>query len=91
MLVVISYDIPDDKKRTKVNKIISNYGINVQKSVFECDINNEEINQLKNKIEKIINPDFDDLRIYLICNQCNNKVIIISQKSLNDKIKKIIV
>jgi CRISPR-associated protein Cas2 len=33
---VIAYDIPDDKRRTKVHKILLGYGKWTQYSLFEC-------------------------------------------------------
>lgn len=35
-LYVISYDIVDDRKRTKTVDTLKDYGRRVQKSVFEC-------------------------------------------------------
>ena len=36
MFIVISYDIPADKRRTKLAQLLENYGQRVQYSVFEC-------------------------------------------------------
>ena len=33
---IVSYDISNDKKRTKMLRLLKNYGVRVQKSVFEC-------------------------------------------------------
>lgn len=33
---VIAYDIPDDKRRTKVHKLLSGFGKWTQYSLFEC-------------------------------------------------------
>jgi len=38
MYVVISYDIPEDKRRTKIHKTLKSYGQWMQYSVFECDL-----------------------------------------------------
>ncbi|MCA9742068.1 CRISPR-associated endonuclease Cas2, partial [candidate division KSB1 bacterium] len=38
MLLLVSYDIVDDKQRTKLAKRLQNYGQRVQYSVFECDL-----------------------------------------------------
>ena len=36
--VVIAYDIPEDKRRTKVAKALEGYGERMQYSLFECRI-----------------------------------------------------
>ena len=38
-LVLVIYDITDDKKRLKIAKILKSYGYRIQKSAFECNVN----------------------------------------------------
>ncbi|MEL7316925.1 MAG: CRISPR-associated endonuclease Cas2, partial [Cyanobacteria bacterium J06559_3] len=38
MHVVITYDISEDKRRTKIHKILSSYGQWMQYIVFECNL-----------------------------------------------------
>ena len=77
MFVLISYDIEDDKKRTKVSKLLENYGTRVQYSVFECLINKEQLKTIKEKTKKIINLDTDSIRFYSICDSCVNRIEIV--------------
>ena len=41
MFVIVSYDIPNDKRRTQVMKTLKDYGAHVQYSVFECELKPE--------------------------------------------------
>lgn len=77
MFVLISYDIQDDKKRTKVSKLLENYGTRVQYSVFECLINKEQLKKIKEETKKIIDLNTDSIRFYLICESCVNRIEII--------------
>ena len=56
-MIVVSYDISDDKLRTKFSKYLSKFGHRLQYSVFEIDnstrILNNIVSDLKNKFEKI--------------------------------------
>ena len=56
LMVIISYDISDDKLRTKFSKYLSRFGHRLQYSVFEIDnstrILNNIITDLKNKYER---------------------------------------
>ncbi|MFE4108590.1 CRISPR-associated endonuclease Cas2, partial [Almyronema epifaneia] len=43
MLVLVVYDIPDDKRRTKLATFLEGYGRRVQYSVFECFMSLEKM------------------------------------------------
>ena len=71
MLVLISYDVStidhDGKKRLRyIAKACKNYGIRVQNSVFECNVDSAQWVQLKAQLETICNPDRDSLRYYYL-------------------------
>ncbi|BAZ29225.1 hypothetical protein NIES4074_16640 [Cylindrospermum sp. NIES-4074] len=38
MFIVVSYDISEDKRRTKIHSVLKGYGQWMQYSVFECDL-----------------------------------------------------
>ncbi len=74
-MLVVSYDISNDKVRTKFNKFLKMYGRRLQFSVYEIE-NSERI--LKNVILEITNH-FEDLFTeadsVLIFDLQNNKVM----------------
>jgi len=45
MNYIIAYDIEKQKARTKVSKKLEAFGLRVQLSVFECEINKKESNK----------------------------------------------
>ena len=49
-----SYDIPDDKRRTKLAKTIKDFGDSVQYSVFECLLDKSHLDKMADRIDKII-------------------------------------
>ncbi len=67
MFVVVAYDIPDNKRRTKVMKVLQGYGMHVQESVFECDLQAPTYQQLRQRLHKLINLDQDNVRFYHLC------------------------
>ena len=77
MFYLITYDIVDNKKRNRVSKILEGYGIRVQMSVFECDLNKINFEALMSKLRKVINTDEDSIRVYKICETCKNNIEII--------------
>lgn len=74
MLVMISYDVVDDKKRLKLMKFLKDYGDRVQKSVFECNLSANTYERVKDGVEVIINKRKDRVRYYRICKGCVDRV-----------------
>lgn len=66
MFIVVSYDIPDDKRRTKVMKTMKDFGQHVQYSVFECEIKHKDYGRLRQQLKKLINPRLDNIRFYVL-------------------------
>jgi CRISPR-associated protein Cas2 len=72
--MVISYDVVDDRKRTRVSKVLINHGRRVQKSVFECLITEKQYLSLKEALEKIIDMEKDSVRYYTLCAGCIHNI-----------------
>jgi len=63
-LYVVSYDIPDDRRRIKVANLLKSYGERVQYSVFECWLNRTELTALEKALKQRIEADTDSVRLY---------------------------
>jgi CRISPR-associated protein Cas2 len=74
MHVVVTYDVPEDKRRTKIHKILKSYGQWMQYSVFECNLNETQYARLRARLDKAINPQMDSIRFYFLCACCQGKV-----------------
>ena len=72
--IVASYDISDPKRLAKVAKTMKGYGDRVLKSVFECNLNRRKFNEMKDKIDEIIEPIEDSVRYYSLCEKCVKEV-----------------
>jgi CRISPR-associated protein Cas2 len=78
LFYVVSYDIKDDIKRTNVAKILLDFGTRVQRSVFECRLDEKLLERLIRRLERII-TDEDSLRIYALCARCEGIIKIIGK------------
>lgn len=76
--VVISYDISDDKTRTKVSNMLLDHGTRVQYSVFEMLIDNDRLDELVERLKDYPERG-DSIRIYHICEGCLKKAIILGR------------
>lgn len=70
LFYLIIYDLPDNKaankRRTRLHKMLSGYGKWTQYSVFECFLTTVQFATLQTKIEKLIKPEEDAVRIYIL-------------------------
>lgn len=71
---IIAYDIPDDRRRTKVHKILSGFGQWTQYSLFECFLSRKEFVLLKSKLARHLEDTQDSVRFYPLCANCLEKV-----------------
>lgn len=72
---VIAYDVSDNKRRTKVVKILEKYGVRVNYSVFECILTEVKYQKMQQALEKQINPREDQIVYYPICVNCFTKIV----------------
>lgn len=64
MLYLVCYDIVDDRRRTRVSKLLEAYGLRVQKSVFETMLDEKQYEKLEKRLLKLLNVAEDQLRFY---------------------------
>lgn len=62
-LILIIYDIRDDKRRYKLSNFLQGYGLRVQESAFEASLTDKQIDEIVVKIPSLIAEE-DDVRIY---------------------------
>jgi CRISPR-associated protein Cas2 len=79
MLYVVSYDIPDDRRRTRVHSALTSFGKWVQYSVFECFLDRKQRIMLEARLPKEIHQREDTIRIYGLCGACAGKVQVLGQ------------
>ena len=75
-LVLIIYDIIDNKRRTKMVKLLESYGTRVQRSAFEALINKSQYIKIIEGIKKIISNE-DNVRIYRL--NSSNEVLLLGE------------
>ncbi len=91
MFYVISYDIPDDQRRTQLAKTLKGFGTRVQYSVFEAHLTHSQFDQMKRAVVNIIDPDKDSVRYYALCNACVGRVEVPAVGDVTSEPKTIVV
>ena len=71
MLILITYDVSTVEKAgqrrlRRVARACKDYGVRVQKSVFECQVGQTEWASLRDRLLREIKPEEDSLRLYYL-------------------------
>lgn len=84
MFITITYDIKDDKRRNRVLNTLKDFGTWVQYSAFECNLDSEQYERLRNRLSYVIKPAEDSVRFYYLCEDCKRKVIVLGKGTLTE-------
>lgn len=84
LIVLVIYDIVDNKKRAKMVKCLEKYGVRVQKSAFEALLNEKKYKKLLFESTSIIDEKTDSLRIYILKDIINIYTYGIGERLEND-------
>ncbi len=79
MLYIVSYDVTDTRRRTKLAKTLEDFGDRVQYSVFECILDGNLLNKMVARIKRIVLEKDDSVRVYTLCANCERVIKIIGQ------------
>jgi CRISPR-associated protein Cas2 len=79
MLVVVTYDVSTEtaagrRRLRRVAKVCEGMGQRVQKSVFECQVNEMQMEQLERALLAEIDETQDNLRFYRITESAHLRV-----------------
>jgi len=89
MLMLVSYDVstvtPEGRRRLRqIAKACQDWGIRVQYSVFECNVNPAQWVKLKADLERIFNPETDSLRYYNLGDKYATRIEHVGAKTTID-------
>jgi CRISPR-associated protein Cas2 len=78
-LIVVAYDIPDDRRRLRLAHALKDIGVRVQYSVFECHLEPDGLENLRKRLGKMVDTAEDSVRLYRFCQDCGTKQEIYGQ------------
>ena len=58
---IVSYDISNPKRLRKVFKLMRGYGDHLQLSVFQCELNQRELIELRARLSELIHANEDQV------------------------------
>lgn len=92
MLMLVSYDVSTvsaagRRRLRRIAKACEDWGVRVQNSVFECNMDWSQWIVLRAKLESICDPEVDSLRYYNLGNQYGNRVVHFGAKPTIDPMR----
>jgi len=79
MNMVVAYDIANPRRLNRVARVVKDYGIRVQKSIFEVNIENRLFDEMKSRIENEMELSEDGVKYFPLCEKCAGTLEIIGQ------------
>ncbi len=64
---MICFDVSDPRRLRRIACELENFGQRVQRSVFECWLDDRELFDLKSRLAGILDPAEDQIRYYRLC------------------------
>jgi CRISPR-associated protein Cas2 len=75
MLHLVAYDIASPKRLRKVARICEDFGLRVEFSVFECELDDDLFSSFWARLASVIDPGEDCVIAYSICGSCLAKTL----------------
>ena len=75
MKYLVCYDISDDGRRQQVSELLLDYGTRLQESVFQCILESDLADQMRQRLEHTIDAASDSLLIFLLCEMCATRIL----------------
>ena len=72
-MIVVIYDVPDNARRARLSKYLEGFGVRVQKSAFECILNQTTYQKMLDGIPSHLSKE-DFLRVYKLTGNADIRV-----------------
>ena len=76
LLYIVCFDVSDKKRLRKVSNEIENFGVRVQHSVFECHLDERDVQQLQKRLEALIAHEQDRVHYFCLCAKDEKRIQI---------------
>ena len=91
MHYLLAYDIRDPKRLVKVAKVMENYGVRVQKSIFEAVLDPGAIQRLRLELVQVLDLTDDGVKLFPLCERCRQRISVFGQDEPTDLFEALVV
>jgi CRISPR-associated protein Cas2 len=79
VLYIVCYDIAEEGRRTRVAKVLLDFGRRLEESVFAMNLDEELVARMKERLERQIEEMEDTVHIFPLCNACAGKMEVLGR------------
>jgi CRISPR-associated protein Cas2 len=79
LFCVVAYDVADDKRRSRIVKILEKYGVRANYSVFECMFTESQFLKVQQLLREKMKEKEDAIIYYPICVNCFTKIVYLPE------------
>lgn len=76
MLHIVAYDVVSDRRIRRVARICEDYGVRIEKSVFECDLEEVEFERFWGRLGEVV-EDGDSVVDYPVSHSCRDRIRVL--------------
>jgi len=69
--MLITYDIANPKRLYRVARVMKDYGLRVQHSVFEAELSSGQFREMRARTEAEMDLQEDGVKYFPLCRQCD--------------------
>ena len=77
MNMIVAYDIANPRRLQKIAKVMKDYGLRVQKSIFEVEVSDRSFAEMKRRAEIQMNWDEDGVKYFPLCERCLGTLLVL--------------
>jgi CRISPR-associated protein Cas2 len=85
LTVVIAYDISEDRRRARAAATLQAFGDRVQRSVFVVSTEEATLEEIRRRLDGIIDHDTDSVYVFRQCATCWDAIGIHGQAAVEDE------
>ena len=82
--VLVTYDVSSDGRRARVSAALQAWGDRIQRSVFICLVDADDLDELIEEVTRLIDPDSDALHVFPLCSTCGGRAVARGQGVLEE-------
>lgn len=82
-ILLVCYDVPDDRRRTRMAKALSQLGTRLQLSVFLLE--DRTLVEVTRLLTPLLNEEVDNLCIQPLCATCSGKPVLLGRARQSHK------
>lgn len=82
MNFIVTYDVRDDRRRSRVSARLALVGVRIQRSVFHCILEPSDVEAFISDCEALIDLETDVLQVFCQCEGCRRSQVSLGQVNL---------